>query len=169
MTRLGPLALAAALAGCGSSPSGGVPDAGGPPLEFAIGGLVFRVSSGTAVRTGGLLALYLTDQPDTCLAVSLVPVMTVTTFSLRVAAAADGTTRAAVVAPKPAPGAGEAVGGLVRATGGARSASLDAANGSVAWAENANGTVTITSLDVGFTGAADRLTTGGLSLPPCPP
>ena len=48
-------------------------------------------------------------------------------------------------------------------------ASLDALDGSLAWTANNDGSITITSIDVGFAMTADRLTTGGLSLLPCSP
>jgi hypothetical protein len=127
----------------------------------------FHLSSGAAVTSAGVLELHLSDQPDTCQALIYVPVGTATTLSLRVAPAADGTTQAAVVAPRPVPGAGEAVGGLRRATGGVQSASIDAADGTVAWTPSASGVVTVTSIDVGFAGAAGRVATGPLTLPPC--
>jgi hypothetical protein len=136
-------------------------------VDFTIGGLAFHVSSGAVATAGGVLTLYLTDQPDGCLAIAFTPMGTATIFQLGVAAAADGTTSATVVAPKSAPAPGEAVGKLVRATRGVTDESFDAANGSVSWTANADGSVTIGSLDVGFAGAAGRLTTGGLTVPHC--
>jgi hypothetical protein len=136
-------------------------------VDFAIGGLAFHVSSGAVATVGGALTLFLTDQPDGCLAITYTPVGTATIFSLGVAAASDGTTRATVVPPKPAPAAGEAVGKLVRATHGIPDMGFDAADGSISWTANADGSVTIESLDVGFAGAAGRLTTGGLTIPRC--
>jgi hypothetical protein len=129
----------------------------------------FHVSSGAAVTSGGVLGLYLSDQPDTCLAITLVPRGTATVFSLAVVPGSDGSTRAAVVPPKLAPGPGEAVGGIRRATGGVPDASLDAADGTVAWTTDASSFVTVTSVDVGFAGAAGRIATGPLTLPPCSP
>ncbi len=157
--------IALALAACSGSSTG--PGTVPGPVDFTIGGLEFHVASGAVAMVGGVLTLYLTDQPDGCLAVTYTPVGRTTIFSLGVAAAADGTTRATVVAPKPAPAPGEAVGNLRRATGGVPDASLDAADGSVSWTANADGSVTIDSLDVGFAGASGRLTTGGLTIPRC--
>jgi len=160
------VALAVVAAACSGSGTGSGNGVSGP-LDFTIGGIAFHVSSGAVATVGGVLTLFLTDQPDGCQAITYTPVGTATIFSLGVAAAADGTTSATVVAPKPAPAAGEAVGKLVRATGGVSSARLDAADGSVSWKSNADGSVTITSVDVGFAGAAGRLTTVGLTVPHC--
>ncbi len=156
------LALAAACSG-GGGPANGVEG----PVDFTIGGMEFHVRSGAAATVGGVLTLYLTDQPDGCLAVTYTPVGTATIFSLRVAAAADGTALAAVVAPKPVPAPGEAVGKLERATRGVPEATFDAADGSISWTANADGSVTIDALDAGFAGAAGRLMTGGLTIPRC--
>lgn len=161
------LALAAALAAgsCGNPAS--ARGSGNAP-DFVIGGIPLDLASGAALAVSGGLTLYVSDQVDTCLAVLQVPVMKTTLLELRVAPAADGTTAATVVPPKPAPAAGEAVGGITVRTGGTLNASLDAASGSVAWTANADGSVTVTSLDVGFAGTADRLTTAGLHLRACP-
>jgi hypothetical protein len=165
--RIAPLFFAAVLAAC-SDRAPRVPRDGGP-VDFVIGGLEFHLSDGVAVTSGGALTLHLSDQPDACLAFRQVPVGRAITFSLRVAAQTDGTTRAAVVPPKSTPAPGEAVGGIVRATGGVKNASFDAVSGSVAWTANSNGSVSLISLDVGFGGIADRLTTSGLLLAACAP
>jgi hypothetical protein len=143
-------------------------DTGGPRVDFVIAGITFHASSGAAVSSSGGLAFYLSDQPDTCLALGLVPVGTAITFSLHINPPADGTTQATVVA-KTTPAAGEANGSLQRATGGKPDTTIAAANGSVAWTANTDGSVGINSLDVGFTGTADRLTTSGLTLAHCTP
>ncbi|HSB21200.1 MAG TPA: hypothetical protein VLD85_14430 [Anaeromyxobacteraceae bacterium] len=165
--RLRILVLAAGLAAgsCGNPASARGP---GNAPDFVIGGIPLDLASGAALAASGGLTLYVSDQVDTCLAVLQVPVMRTTLLELRVAPAADGTTAATVVPPKPAPAAGEAVGGITVRTGGTLNASLDAASGSVAWTANADGSVTVTSLDVGFAGTADRLTTAGLHLRACP-
>lgn len=126
------------------------------------------------MTTGGQLALFFSDQADTCLNLTYAnagnpPRATVLTLSLRVAPRLDGTTRATVVAPKLAPGPGEAVGGIVQTTGGVDGAHLDASDGTVAWTLDATGNVTVTAADVGFAGASGRFTTGGLTLVPCTP
>jgi hypothetical protein len=163
---LWPLAAAlVAAAACGTGGAG--PSGSGPPVDFTIGTLDFHISSGAAVTSGGVLTLHLSDQVETCLALIYVPVRPATTLSLGVAPAADGTTQATVVGLKPVPGAGEAVGGLRRATGGVQSASIDAADGTVAWTPGASGSVTVTSIDVGFAGVAGRVATGPLTLPGC--
>jgi len=160
------IALALAIAAC-SEASGG-PGNGSPgPVDFTVGGMTFHVSSGAVATVGGVLTLFLTDQPDGCLAITYTPVGTATVFSLGVAPAADGTTSATVVSPRPVPAAGEAVGKLVRATHGVPDAGFDAADGSVSWTANADGSVTIVSLDVGFAGVPGRLSTGGWTIPRC--
>jgi hypothetical protein len=138
-------------------------------LDFNIGGIAFHISDGAAVTSGGALTLYFSDQPNACAAFQNIPVGTATTLALKIAAESDGTTRATIVARKLAPAPGEAVGGLSRATGGVQNASIDAANGSIAWTQNANGTITMTALDAGFAGTADRLGTYGLTFSPCAP
>jgi hypothetical protein len=143
---------------------------GGGQLDFNINGIAFHVSSGAAVSSSAL-TLYLTDQPDTCLALRNAkngnpPVGIYTRLALRVAAAADGTTRANVVSSS-TPGPGQAAGGLTRMQGGQQTASVDAANGSVTWTLDAKGNATLVSIDAGFAGTADRLAASGLSLPAC--
>jgi hypothetical protein len=138
-------------------------------LDFNIAGIAFHISDGAAVTAGGALTLYFSDQPSACAAFQHVPVGTATTLALKIAAQSDGTTRATIVARKPAPSPGEAVGGLSRATGGVQNVSIDTANGSIAWTQNANGTISLTALDAGFAGTADRLATYGVTLSPCAP
>ena len=160
------LTATAAISSC--APGGRGPADGGPPLDFTIHGLAFSINSGAVVSANGALTFYLSDQPRACEAIRNVPVHTATTFSLRVAAQTDGTTRAAVVARKPTPSPGEAVGGLKQTTGTTQNASVDAADGSVAWSAGGDGTVYISTLDIGFVGTTDRLTAGQLTLTPCP-
>jgi len=153
---------------CGTAkPGGGSGDAG--PVDFTIGTIALHAGSGAAVQGSGLLTLYLSDQPDTCSAIHAVPVMTATTFSLRIAPPGDGSNHASVVAPKATPAPGEATGTLTVATGGVKKNSEDAADGSVGWVVNSDGSVALTTLDVGFAGTADRLSTYGLFLASCPP
>ena len=153
--------LAVALA-CGTS-GGGHPFEGG---DFQVGTISFHLATGGAVSST-VLTLVLSDQPDTCLARTQVPVQRATMLTLKVVPAADGTMRAVVVA-KFAPAAGEATGALSQATGGVEGARYDAADGSVAWAPGANGRVTITALDVGFTGASGRIVLAApVTVPPC--
>ncbi len=165
--RSGPRAWMALALAAGCAGSSTPPATDHVPVDFTIGGLEVHVASGAAEMAGSVLTFYLTDQPDGCLAVTYTPVGRATILSLGVAAAADGTTRATVVPPKPAPAPGEAVGSLRRTIGGVPDAILDATDGSVSWMTNADGSVTIESLDVGFAGAAGRLTTGGLTIPGC--
>lgn len=164
MRRAAALALAACSCGLGGR---GLPSDGGPALDFNIHGLQFHISSGAAVSTNGALTFYLSDQPSACDAIRNLPVRTATTFSLRVAAQTDGTTRATVVAGKPMPAAGEAVGGLAQTTGTTKNASVEAANGSIAWTAGSDGSIYLSTLDAGFVGTTDRLTTGQLTLAPC--
>ena len=155
-------ALAVALA-CGTS-GGGHPFEGG---DYQVGTISFHFATGTAINSP-VLMLVLSDQPDTCQARAHVPVQRATMLTLKVVPAADGTTRAAVVA-KSAPAAGEATGSLSQATGGVEGARYPAADGSVAWAFGDAGKVTITALDVGFAGTSGRITLATpVTVPPCP-
>ena len=154
--------LAVGLA-CGTSGSGHPIDVG----DYQVGNISFHFASGTAISSP-VLTLVLSDQPDTCLARTHVPVQRATMLTLKVVPAADGTTRAVVVA-KSAPAAGEATGALAQATGGVEGARSVAADGSVAWAFGDKSQVTITALDVGFAGASGRITLAApATVPPCP-
>lgn len=158
------VAFVALALSCGAG--GGRGAAGGG--DYQVGTLFLHVASGAAVNSSGL-NLYLSDQPDTCQSLSFVPVQRATRLALRVAPAADGTTRATVVT-KPTPGPGEAKGSLSQSTGGVAGDHYDASDGAVAWTVNPGGSVTITILDIGFSGTPDRiLTTSALTVPPCSP
>ena len=137
-------------------------------LSFVIDGLPLRVSSGTAQAADYGLDLFLTDQPDACLAIKHQPVGAATFFRLRVAPQVAGTPAATVVPPQTVPAPGEAVGDLRVLTDGVPTDGRDAIDGSVAWTANADGTTTIVAIDVGFAGTADRLRAGSLTVPRCP-
>ena len=142
---------------------------GGPPVDFTIGGIAFHLSDGAAViPSGGGITFYLSDQPNACMALQFVPVGTATTFMLHVSPPLDGTTKATVVA-KTAAQPGEAVGSLSRATGGRQDTSIATSDGSLSWTANADGSYVLTSIDVGFAGTTDRLTTSSLTLRACKP
>ena len=151
MAMLGRLALALAVAGCALDNQ--APDGGGG-LDFKIGTIPFHVSSG-AVWTAGTTTLYLTDQPDACLAIAQVPIGKATFFALRVAAG-GGT---AVIAA----GQGE----ITVKTGGSDTAGYPVSDGTVTWAMNRDGTYALGALDVGFSGTSDRLRVSGLTLTAC--
>ncbi|MFO0583441.1 MAG: hypothetical protein U0229_14315 [Anaeromyxobacter sp.] len=160
------LALAGVLAaGCSNPPVQGQADG---DLRFTVGGLELHAVSGAAVTTAYGLALYVSDQPSTCDAISAVPQAQWTLLSLRVAPQASGATTAAVAAPKAAPAAGEAVGAVARYARDVATLAYDAADGSIAWTQAADGTVTLTAIDVGFQGASGRVAGQGLVLKPCP-
>ena len=165
--------LAAALGAGACSSSGGPWPDGGQPVDFTIDGMQFHVSDGAVRTSGGNLLFYLSDQPDACLAVTYTPVGTAMLLTLRIAPI-SGVSSATVVPPspppplQPSPSPGQAMGGLVKATGGIQDASADAASGTVAWTANGDGSVTIDSIDVVFAGTAGELKTYGLRLRPCP-
>ena len=162
-------AILTSVLACSCGTASSAPDGGPtPPVDFTIGAISFHISSGAAQIRGSVVVLTLSDQLDTCAALAFTPVGRATMLSLKVAAATDGTNRATVVAPKLAPAPGEAVGAIVRATGGREDARADAVSGSVAWTLDSAGAATVTSIDVGFAGTSDRLTTHGLNLPHCP-
>lgn len=158
------LALVALAAGCGL-PSA---DAGQPPPEFTVGAITFRMVSGGVKRSGGLLHLYLSDQPDTCAAVAFTPVGTATYLVLDVAPPASGPFSAAVVPPKLAPEPGEAIGRLEQRTGGALGSSYDADAGVISWTGGATGPITVGAADIGFAPLAGRVVAAGLLLVECP-
>jgi hypothetical protein len=147
------LALAFALAcGCAAdhtrSGDGGV-------LDLEIDGIAFRLSSGGAVTARGALVLYLTDQPDACAAITHIPAGRATVFRLEVGAAAGSSSIA--------PGAGD----LRVSAAGVDEQKLEVSDGTVAWSTNADGTVSVAQLDVGFVGTTDRLRATGLQLEAC--
>jgi len=153
-------------AGCGNPPVGGQGD-GNP--RFTVGALELHAVSGAAVQTAYGWALYLSDQPDTCEAIAFVPQAQWTLLELRVSPQAGGANQASVVAPRATPAAGEAVGALTRFAVADVVLAYDAGEGALAWSAAADGTVTVTSIDVGFAGAAGRVAAEGLLLQPCSP
>jgi hypothetical protein len=140
---------------------------GGSGLDFDVAGTHLHIASGTARVENGALALYLTDQPDACLAVKQVPVGASTTLAVRVAARTDGTTSADVVSGPAAPGPGQALATLTSQVGGSPTGSHTGSDGSVVWAANSDGTTTITRLELGFQGTTDRISVGPLTVPAC--
>jgi hypothetical protein len=159
------IAILVTSAGCARDNATVAGDGG---LDFVIGGVSFRVSSGGTSPLDDARALFLTDQPDGCLAVSQEPAGRMTIFRLRVAPRADGTTSARVVAGAAAPGPGQATGELTVRAAGVEEARLAAADGTVEWTLEDDGRATIVSLDVGFEGTPDRLRAADLILPRCP-
>lgn len=166
---LAALAAALGLAACGPGPVG--PPAG---PAFTVGGITFRVASVGLERGAGDFTLWMTDAPDACAAIVGTPVRTTTFWKLRVAPPASGATAAAVVPPRLAPTAGEAIGLLEQRTGGDLGLGYDAASGTLTWTTAADGTVTVDALDVGYVDRADppgavagRVTATGLVFRPC--
>jgi hypothetical protein len=141
---------------------------GPPPPVFTLGSLTFQVSSAGARPSATGLSLYFSDQVDVCQAISFTPAGTWTKFTLAVAPQASGATSATVVGPKPSPAPGEAEGHLVRGTGGSTTATLDTASGAVTWTANADGSVSIASIDVGFAGISERIAGSTWFLRACP-
>ncbi len=163
-----PLAAALALALSACALNNPLTDAGPGNLDFDIGGIRLRVASGTGWTTASGLGLYLTDQPDACLAITQVPVGPAVIFWLKVAPQTDGTKTATVVPGGVTPAPGQAVGGVTAQTGGVETAHHAAVDGTVTWATNADRSYTIVSIDVGFEGSTQRLQASGLTVPPCP-
>jgi hypothetical protein len=145
------LALAA-LAGCALDHTL-AGDGGG--LDVTIGGVRFRISSGGAVTTSAGLTLYLTDQPDTCAAVTQIPAGRATIFGLKVSGPAGST--------NVAPGNGA----LVVQAAGTEEQRVVIDDGAVSWSMNGDGTTQLVSLDVGFAGTTDRLRLASLTLLAC--
>jgi hypothetical protein len=138
------------------------------PLDFTIGELDFHVASGAARVEGSVLGLYLTDQPDACMAITHVPTGNYMVFWLRVAPQPDGTQSATVMASPTVPLPGQASGALDALTAGVRTGGHPATDGTVTWKVNQDGTTTILSIDVGFEGTGDRLQAAMLTVPSCP-
>jgi hypothetical protein len=143
------------------------PDAG--QVDFTIGTLPFHLSSGAWWTCGTELSLFVSDNTDTCLAISnQVANLPVTRLRLDISPPLDGTTVATVV-PQPIPAVGQASGNLNKSLLGTVQTTISASDGSVSWtaSTDGSGTYVINALDVGFTGATGRVTTGGLLLQPC--
>ncbi len=164
MPRLA-LALVALAAGCAVDHMA-TGDAG--RLEFNIAGIPFVIASGGSRIEGTTLDLYLSDQPDTCLVTSQRPVGRTTILSLFVIPAADGTTAATITPNASSLAPGQASASLLVQVGGQKTGGADASDGTVTWTANADGSTTITAVDLGFAGTSDRLQTGGLTVPACP-
>ena len=141
---------------------------GAPGLDFTIGEIDFHVASGAARVEGSVLGLYLTDQPDACMAITQVPTGSYTVFGLRVASQVDGTRSATVIPSQTVPAPGQASGALDALTAGVRTDGHAAFDGAVMWKANQDGTTTILSMDVGFEGIGDRLQATMLTVPSCP-
>jgi hypothetical protein len=160
--------VAVLLALCGACALNNQLTDGGAQFIFDIGDIHFRVSSGTG-RTASGLTLYLTDQPDACLAVTQVPVGRATILSLKVAAQADGTPAANVVANVVTPGPGQAVGAIIVEEGGVEAERKAAVDGTIGWTANTDGTYTLVAVDIGFEGATGRVHVDSLTVPGCQP
>ncbi len=143
-------------------------DGGGAPTDFTVGGVPFHISSGGTKVSTGVLTLWFSDQPDTCLAVANMPVGISTYLQIAVSPQTDGGTSAAIVPPKPIPAAGEATASLTQLKTGTKTASFAASDGIVAWTPNADGSTTLQSIDAGFAGTSDRIATGPWTIPACP-
>lgn len=164
------LALAAAALACGSPTSRGTPS---PGIDFTLNGVAYHLGTGAVTRPAGssLLKVYLTDQPDTCFAVTYVPTQTMTTLELDLAPPASGPQTVAVVAGgvTTVPAAGQAVGTLSVSTRGTVSSSREATGGTIGWTVNGDRSLTLSTLDLAFAGTADRLSAPVVTIPPCPP
>jgi hypothetical protein len=143
-------------------------DAGPGELDFEIGDIDFHVASGTARVEGTALGLYLTDQPDACLAITRLPTGSYTVFRLGVVPRADGVREATVALLARPPAPGEAVGAIGTYLGPERTGGHDADSGTVSWRPNDDGTTTLLSVDVGFAGVAGRIAAQMLTVPGCP-
>ena len=162
--RAAVLAVVLAANGCGDPPYTPVIPVGGP-VDFTIDGLAFHISSGGIYRSGQQFSLYFTNQPDTCTAVALIPQQIFLSLALKISPPTDGSLTASIGVPSPIvfPPSGQAGGALsqleplVGPPYQVATKVLASSDGSVSWQANANGSVTITRLDMGFTGTPDRL------------
>jgi len=168
--------LAAALAMSGCAESTYVPPAPpGGPLDFTIDGLSFHISSGGYIRSGQQFTIYFTNQPNTCTAVLLIPQQIFLSLLLKVSPPADGASTATIGPPSPNiyPPSGMAGGALSQLQPSltppyqVATQVVDSASGGVTWQMNADGTLTVVLLDMGFAGTPDRLKTEYLTIVPC--
>ena len=160
--------LALAASACGDPAPRGTPS---PGIDFTVKGVPYHLGTGTVERSGALLKLYLSDQPDTCFAVSFTPVGRMSLLEIDVAPPASGPNVATVagggVATVPAPG--QAVATLRTSVQGTILSSIDAAGGTISWTVNADRSLTIDTLDLTFAGTTDGLAAASQTIPPCPP
>ncbi|HUM12135.1 MAG TPA: hypothetical protein VLT82_14415 [Myxococcaceae bacterium] len=146
------------------------PDAGFPAFEVTIGGVRLVANSSAAVVSGNVFTVLISDQPNACQQYGHYPARTWTTLTLVLAASTTTPTVGTVVPQQAVPGPGQVVGTLVQATADhPPSASLDASDGTVTWKSNADFSVTLQSMDVGFAGTGDRLRVQSIGVPPCTP
>ncbi len=163
---------AALLASC-SSPSG--PPPGGPsgPTNFTLETAQFHISSGGVFRNavGGPFTVYLTDQPETCTAVTGVPVGVSSQgwmrLQLAVVPPTDGTTNAVIGAVAVLPG--QASGAFIQQYQDQLPVILQlyTASGGVSWFVNPDNSITLTDLKVSFVGTTDTIDTYNLTVVPC--
>lgn len=147
----------------------------GGPVDFTIDGLSFHISSGGVYRSGQQFTLYFTNQPNTCVAVAVIPQQIFLSLALKISPPADGTFTASIGPPSPIvyPPSGLAGGTLsqleplVGPPYQVATKVLPSADGSVSWQANADGSVTITRLDMGFAGTPDRVKFVLLTVPVC--
>jgi hypothetical protein len=146
------------------------PDAGLPAFDVTIGGVELRANSSAAVVSGNLFTILLSDQPNACQQYGHFPARTWTTLSMRVAPSSSTPTVGTVVPAQALPGFGQVVGALVKQTADLPpAASFGMQDGTVTWKSNSDFSVTIESMDVGFSGTTDRLRVGGFTVPACTP
>lgn len=146
------------------------PDAGLPAFDVTIGGVRLRANSSAAIASGNIFTVLLSDQPNACQQYGHYPVQTWTTLTLVLATGTTTPTVGTVVAQQAVPGPGQVVGTLIKATSDLPpSAKLDATDGGVTWKSNADFSVSLQSMDIGFDGTADRLQVSNIGVPPCTP
>ena len=135
----------------------------------------FHISSGGYIRSGQQFTIYFTNQPNTCTAVLLIPQQIFLSLLLKVSPPADGTSTATIGPPSPNvyPPSGMAGGALSQLQPSltppyqVATQVVDSASGGVTWQMNADGTLTVVLLDMGFAGTPDRLKTEYLTIVPC--
>jgi|GEM_PF-409164 len=163
------LLLAALAAGCND---GGPfnPDAGFPPFDVTIGGVRLVANSSAAVASGNVFTILISDQPNACQQYNVYPNRTWTTLFLKLAASTTVPTVGTVTAGTSLPGPGQVVGNLTLATAAQPpTAKLVASDGTVTWSSNSDNSVSIQSMDVGFTGTSDRLRVQSIGIAACTP
>ena len=146
------------------------PDAGFPAFDVTIDGVRLVANSSAAIASGNVFTILLSDQPNACQQYGHFPARTWTTLTLVLAASTTTPTVGTVVPQQAVPGPGQVVGMLVQATADKPpTVSLDASDGTVTWKSNADFSVSLQSMDVGFAGTGDRLRVQNVGVPACTP
>ena len=159
------------LAACSSS-SGAPPSGPSGPTNFVLDGVTFHISSGGFFRNvGAPITMYLTDQVDTCAAVTAIPKGVSPQgwmrLELAVSPPTDGTTNVVILPALLLPG--QAAGAFIQQFEDQTPylLQLTTLSGNLSWFANPDATITMTELKVAFQGTSDTVDTYNLTIVPC--